>query len=358
MIRALLLLASFLAAAFRAAPADAHAVGLSRGAYRSDGAEVRADLVFARRELATALPALDADRDGDLSAAEVAGGGPALADWIGGGVVVAVATGPCAATLERATAIEQDGVELVVAYRCPADASGFSLRLDALNALSLGHRHLVAATSPFETVRTVLYDRQASLALTARGAAPVAGDDAVPPSPFRHGLRHVLTAYDHLLFLVAVLLIGGPWASVLRVVTAFTLAHSVTLALGALGIWAPRPALVGPAIALSIAWVGLENCSATARGRRWPLAFLLGLVHGFGFAGAWRAVAPAAPPPMALASFNVGVEAGQLAVLAAVLPPVWWLGGRTWFRRGGLQVASVAIAAVGVWWFAVRAVAG
>jgi len=89
--------------------------------------------------------------------------------------------------------------------------------------------------------------------------------------------------------------------------------------------------------------------------RRWRLTFLFGLVHGFGFAGALREVALSAVQiPLALASFNVGVEAGQLAVLAVVLPLVSWLGGRPWFAGWGVQVASIAISAIGLCWFVVR----
>ena len=103
------------------------------------------------------------------------------------------------------------------------------------------------------------------------------------------------------------------------------------------------------------AYVGIENCVRPEMRRRWRLTFLFGLVHGFGFAGALREVALSAVQiPLALASFNVGVEAGQLAVLAVVLPLVSWLGGRAWFAGRGVQVASIAISAIGLCWFVVR----
>jgi hydrogenase/urease accessory protein HupE len=181
----------------------------------------------------------------------------------------------------------------------------------------------------------------------------------VVPALFRLGVEHILTGYDHLLFLIAVVLVGGSLRAVLGAVTAFTLAHSVTLAVAALGVWTPRPALVEPAIALSIAYVGIENCLVRDIGHRWRLTFLFGLVHGFGFAGALREIAvSAAELPLALASFNLGVEAGQLAVLAAVLPCTAWLAGRRWFAAGGLRAASVGISAIGLYWFVARVTAG
>ena len=133
------------------------------------------------------------------------------------------------------------------------------------------------------------------------------------------------------------------------------LAHSVTLAVAALGLWVPRADFVEPAIALSIAYVGIENCFGPEPGRRWRLTFLFGLVHGFGFAGALGEIAlPPADIPLALLSFNLGVEAGQLAVLSILFPVIWWAWKRPWFERGGLAACSAMISAMGLWWFAAR----
>ena len=338
--------------------AHAHAVGISRGEYRADGAVVRADLVFARKELLVELPELDADRDGELSGAEVASGRGALSAWLRRGVVVKLPSGACDGDLDGATLTEQDGVELTAVYRCPGPAGAFSVRLPLLDELSLGHRHILTATSPADTVHGVLFAAQPQIDVATPGAA-AAGVGSVVPSLFRLGVEHILTGYDHLLFLLALVLIGGPLRSILGVVTAFTLAHSVTLAVAALGVWAPRPTFVEPAIALSIAYVGIENCVAPDLRRRWRLTFLFGLIHGFGFAGALREVAlSAAQLPLALASFNMGVEAGQLAVLSVVLPCISWLGGRRWFAGGGLQATSIAISAIGLCWFVVRVTNG
>jgi hydrogenase/urease accessory protein HupE len=232
------------------------------------------------------------------------------------------------------------------------------VRLGLLADLSLGHRHLLSATSASETVRAVLYEAapQMTLARPSIAARRIGG---VVPSLVRLGIGDILTGWDHLLFVLALVLVRGPLRSVLGVVTAFTLAHSVALAVAALGLWAPRPALVEPAIALSIAWVGVENCIAPRLRGRWRLTFLFGLVHGFGFAGALRDVAlSAAELPLALASFNVGVEAGQLAVLAVALPCVGWLGGRVWFAARGVRLASLAISTIGLWWFVERVATG
>src|SRR5262245_36594146 len=337
----------------RALPCAAHAVGVSRGEYRADGTAVRAHLVFARKELLTALPELDRDHDGELTRGELEAGRAEVAAWVRRGLIVRVPAGPGPGRLDGTSLTEQDGVELSAVYQCMEPATAFSVRLALLAELSLGHRHLVSASSGSQTVENVLYEAQPEVALTLAPSKGVAR--SVAPSLLRLGVEHILTGYDHLLFLLALVLIGGSLRSVLGVITAFTLGHSVTLAVAATGVWVPRPTLVEPAIALSIAYVGIENCVRPDMRRRWRLTFLFGLVHGFGFAGALREVAlSAAQVPLALASFNVGVEAGQLAVLAAVLPAVSWLGRRAWFAAHGVRLASMAISAAGLCWFVVR----
>ena len=269
-----------------------------------------------------------------------------------------VPAGSCAGRLDEALLTEQDGVRLAAVFACPQEAAAFAVRLDLFTDLSLGHRHLVTATTPSQIERPVLFaaEPEVDIAQPTTGRGELGG---VAPSLFQLGVEHILTGYDHLLFLVALVLVGGSLRSIIGVVTAFTLAHSVTLAVAAFDVWTPRPTLVEPAIALSIAYVGIENCVAPDLRRRWRLTFLFGLIHGFGFAGALREVAvSAAQLPLALASFNVGVEAGQLAVLAALLPLMWWFRRSPVFARGRFQIVNIAIAAIGLSWFAVRVASG
>jgi len=177
-------------------------------------------------------------------------------------------------------------------------------------------------------------------------------------SMLKLGVEHILTGADHLVFLLGLILVGGTLRSLAGVVTAFTLAHSITLALAALSIFAPSPRLVEPAIALSIAYVGVENLFVRDARRRWRITFPFGLVHGFGFAGALREIAlPRAQVPIALVSFNLGVEIGQLAVLSVALPLVLAARGAPWFGARGVKILSVAIAVGGAALFVTRLVA-
>ena len=139
---------------------------------------------------------------------------------------------------------------------------------------------------------------------------------------FPLGIEHILIGYDHLLFLLALLLRGGDAWSLLKIVTAFTVAHSITLALAALDIVALPGALVESMIALSIAYVALENLFPRfALSRRWTISFLFGLVHGFGFSSVLREIGlPKENLLLSLLNFNLGVEAGQLTVVLLVAP--------------------------------------
>jgi HupE / UreJ protein len=138
------------------------------------------------------------------------------------------------------------------------------------------------------------------------------------------GIKHILLGVDHLLFVVSLLLIvRGPWM-LLKTITAFTLAHSLTLALATLGLVNVPSAPVEVCIALSIVLVAAEGLRETARGvalrRPWRIAFAFGLLHGFGFAGALSGLGlPSSEIPLALLFFNVGVEIGQIAFVATLL---------------------------------------
>ena len=172
---------------------------------------------------------------------------------------------------------------------------------------------------------------------------------------FRLGVEHILTGYDHLLFLVALLLRGGRLLSLLKIITAFTVAHSVTLALAVLGVVTIPDRIVEPAIAVSIVWVAADNLRLReAPSQRWLVSFLFGLVHGFGFASAIEPLAlPRGRLALALLGFNLGVEAGQALVVALLLPFLLWMRGSAWERRT-VRAASLAVATVGCGWLIER----
>jgi hydrogenase/urease accessory protein HupE len=146
------------------------------------------------------------------------------------------------------------------------------------------------------------------------------------------GIEHILSGVDHLLFVLALLMLCRGTMQLVKTITAFTVAHSITLALATLGIVQVPQRPVEAVIALSIVFVASEIAhegqGRAGWTRRWPwlVAFSFGLLHGFGFAGALREVGlPEQAIPLALLCFNLGVEVGQLTFLAVALPLLAWL---------------------------------
>jgi hydrogenase/urease accessory protein HupE len=171
------------------------------------------------------------------------------------------------------------------------------------------------------------------------------------------GAHHILIGPDHLLFLIGLLLLGGSLRQLALVVTAFTLAHSVTLSLAVLGLVNAPSRLVEPAIALSIVYVGIDNLMVrSGRDLRPWIAGGFGLIHGFGFASVLREMElPRRALGWTLFSFNVGVEIGQLAVVVVVASALAALRTRSeWAGRRLAVIGSVAVVAAGSVWFVQR----
>jgi hypothetical protein len=172
------------------------------------------------------------------------------------------------------------------------------------------------------------------------------------------GIKHILTGYDHLLFLCGLLVACRKVGPMLAVITCFTIAHSLTLALSALNLVQISPRITEPLIAVTIVFVGVENF----RGRsdmktRCGLALGFGLIHGFGFATALRETGLGGTG-MALAkplfAFNLGVECGQLAVAAVFLPLLFALRKNVWFEKHGTQIISAVVVVLGGFWLVQR----
>jgi hydrogenase/urease accessory protein HupE len=172
---------------------------------------------------------------------------------------------------------------------------------------------------------------------------------------FLLGIEHILTGYDHLLFLLALILRGGNLWSLFKIVTAFTIAHSITLALAALNVVTLPEQLVEATIALSIAYVAAENLfMRKAASHRWAVSFLFGLVHGFGFSNVLRELGlPKEGLLWALLNFNLGVETGQAIAVLAVTPLLLWLRQFKWEPRA-IMMTSVMVLAVGITLFVER----
>jgi hypothetical protein len=295
---------------------------------------------------------------------------------------------------------------------CP-QAGALQIRSDLLEEVSPSHLHFARVTRDgSHPMERVLSERERSWPLaTVQSGSTTAPAGTSLAGYFRLGVEHILSGYDHLAFLLALLLIGGSLGEVAKMVTGFTVAHSLTLGLMVLGYLRPALAPVEALIGLSIALVAAENLwLASARVRtlpwavsgtlallalaaaygygrvpgltlaglavftlcyfevierslrvgsvRWAIAFIFGLVHGFGFASMLgQAGIPADRIAAALFGFNAGVEAGQLAVVGVVWPllRVVTREHRPRLRVAVVEVGSAAVFALGVYWFVARA---
>jgi hypothetical protein len=207
-------------------------------------------------------------------------------------------------------------VSFVLEFRCREAVRDLVVRDDLFDVLGADYHTLARIEAGTYTTQFAFTPetREARVGLGGRGGGV--------GSFIRLGVEHILTGYDHLLFLLALLLPGGSILALGKVITAFTLAHSVTLSLAVLQVVALPERLVEAVIALSIAAVAIENlCGGPTVTRRWMLGFAFGLVHGFGFSSALREVGfPAGSLLLSLVGFNAGVELGQALVVAAALP--------------------------------------
>ncbi len=253
-----------------------------------------------------------------------------------------------------------------------------TLRAPKLGALPAGHRQFVIVVDEGGgTVAKKLLsakDDAIEVAVAAPGGGGATGGGVAGAGPasesgeaptfwgfLRLGVEHIWTGYDHLLFLFALLVVCRSFRSIVAIITCFTLAHSLTLALATLNVVNLPGRFVEPAIAASIVFVGLENLvrRGEAPKGRWALTFAFGLIHGFGFASVLRELGVGQGGQslaMPLFTFNLGVEIGQVAVAAVVLPVVWRLRKNEIFLRRGVPALSAVVAAAGLYWLLERTV--
>jgi len=333
-------------------PANAHAVGLSRGDYEVSGRTVSALYVFSGGELAASLPGLDVDGGSGLTPAGLRARNALVEHGIVEGTLVDADGVRCAPHLDSVEPGAGDAVQVRATFSCGSPPR--TLRIDCrfIEALPAGHRHLATVRASAGETSFVATRAQPAIAIdvAAAGAPATSFDQMV-----WMGVRHIWTGYDHLAFLLGLVLLGGRARSLVGVVSAFTVAHSITLALAALHVVSPRPSIVEPGIALSIAYVGFENLYAPDPAKRWRITFPFGLLHGFGFAAALTALdLPRERVAAALFAFNLGVELGQLGVLALVLPVILWARGFEVFRTSGVRALSAALSVAGCVWFVLR----
>ncbi|WP_406057223.1 HupE/UreJ family protein [Kribbella sp. NBC_00889] len=276
-----------------------------------------------------------------------------IAEYLHDRVVIAVDGAACEQSLEttsvgrRATKAYAD---LGLVFECPGSSGAFSLQYSVFamsEAVADDHTNLVEYTFDSGSGRTV-FDRSHH--------DFTVGDNTLATSSLQFGkmgVEHILTGLDHVLFVVALILGAVNLRSLVQVISMFTVAHSVTLISTLLGGLSVPPVIVEPLIALSIAFVAVENLLGSTR-HRLPVVFGFGLLHGLGFAGSLRITDQVSPELLvSLLSFNVGIEAGQALLLLAVFPLVLLIR-RTRLSVPVVRSATGVVAAFGLFWFVER----
>lgn len=316
----------------------------------------------ALRDLERAMR-IDADDDGRVTWAELQARREALIGFVRGGVALRAGEVSCALAAPRmAVAEHSDGAYAVLAFRvrCPGGLSPDSMRYRLLFESDPLHRGLLAIETATGTTSVVFApDSQVrSLDGTATSAWHTVLDYTT------EGVWHIWIGADHLLFLAVLLLPaalvagGSPGRitlQVVKVVTAFTVAHSITLGLAVLGYIELPSRWVEAAIAASIVLAAMANLHPRGRRIGWLLAFGFGLVHGLGFAGVLAGLAlEGSSLAFALLGFNLGVELGQVAIVLAVLPLLILAARVHLYRSAVLPAGSLVAAAVGATWFLQR----
>lgn len=350
--------------------AQAHDVGLSSVMLRIENGHLDAHITFAAKDVES-LISIDTDDDGDISAAEFDMARGRLEEY-----ALDLLEVQFDGATERASKAETRYLDQVRdIYFHVAFPQGMCdqlrVRSTSLAKLARGHRQYIElqdqqgerkADRMLSTDDDVF---EVELRRTLALPAPVIA--APPASPrqtttfwsfLKLGVEHIWTGYDHVAFLLALMIVGGTFRSVLLVITSFTVAHTITLALATLDLVKLNSAIVEPLIAATIVYVGIENIVHRDLKWRWILTFVFGLIHGLGFASVLRDLGIGAGTSMGVAlpliSFNLGVEFGQVVIAAVVLPIVWKLQKRPSFVPRFVPACSLIVALAGGWWLVQR----
>ena len=350
--------------------AQAHIASNGFLSLRVERSQVSGALELAIRDGELAV-GLDHDGNGKVTWGELRASQTALQTYVLGHLRLVGADGSCTMGFGPVQVNERvDGnyLWLPISAVCGSVPKRLSIDYRVLDAEDPSHRGLLTLSANGATQTAVL-----------GGASSVRVFELDHPSPWsafieylRAGIWHIWSGIDHLLFLLSLLLpavlvrrqsrweavpMAAPaFANIVKVVTAFTLAHSITLSLAAFDVIRLPSRLTESVIAASIIVAALNNVFPRVTEGRWRIAFAFGLLHGFGFASVLAEMGlPKGARLVSLVAFNLGVETGQLAVVLAVMPLAYLLRSTVFYRRGVMPWGSSAIAALALVWFMQRA---
>ncbi|MBL8916113.1 MAG: HupE/UreJ family protein [Archangium sp.] len=361
--------AACIAFALTATPAFAHKGSDAYWTIRADGPRVTGRLDVALRDLDLAV-ALDTNADGNITWNEVRAQQPNICTALTTALSLEQNKSRCPLTCGALRIVDHsDGsyAALDLDATCPAPVTELTASYALLFDADAQHRGLLSVAGAGETH----WDAFTTNARTRTVSFSPVSASSQTGLAFAQGVHHIAIGWDHLCFLFALLLPSvlkrteKTWAprdafkptllDVTKVVTAFTLAHSITLGLAAFEVVHPNAHWVEVSIAVSVALAAFNNLVPFVPETRWSLAFSLGLMHGFGFVQAIADLGAAGPSMwLSVLGFNLGVEAGQLCIVALFVPVAWLLRSRTAYLKVILPLGSAVILGVALFWTSQR----
>jgi hypothetical protein len=353
-----------------AAAAHAHIASSGFLVANVDGRTIAGSYELAVRDVELAI-GVDADRDGRVTWGELRTAEPQIERYLEQHLSLAAQGDACELTfrsMQINDRVDGNYAWLPFTARCPSAVKQLTIRYSVMDGFDPSHRGLLTLSAGSEVQTAVL------------GRPALAAFAVFSPSKWRTfveylqaGVWHILSGFDHLLFLLSLLLPAvlfrrnGRWEpvpqarpaliSILKVVTAFTLAHSITLTLAAMNVVRLPSRLTESVIAASIIVAALNNIFPLVTDRRARIAFAFGLLHGFGFASVLSEMGlPPGARLLSLLGFNLGIEVGQLAVVLTVMPILYGIRAGAFYRRGIMPWGSAAIASIAAVWLVQRAI--
>jgi hypothetical protein len=260
---------------------------------------------------------------------------------------------PIQTTLEKYSAIGGPLIQLQILYTFEQNITTLNVKSTLHEIMPAGHQHFMSVRLNGTLHEAILDSRTPEAKFT--------GVQATNLQTFwrflRLGVEHIFTGYDHLAFLLGLLVATAAIGSLVRIITSFTIAHSITLALATFNVVILPARLTESLIALSILYVAVENLLDFRAMKRYYITFLFGLVHGFGFSNVLREMdLPKSSLALSLFSFNAGVEIGQITFVLLIFPLVQDLVSSGWKRLK--PAVSITVACLAVYWFVQRAFLG
>lgn len=340
--------------------AQAHPPGLSSLELILNGSDLEVKATFALQDIEAFVP-MDSDLDAEVSVNELEVAKPHVAQLLSEQLIVFADAQALNASAPGVVGYDDQNNAHVVFRFHTMPVKSLKVESRFLDLLPEGHQQYVTVkqTAGKTLQEKMLTKEDQQIQIEMMDGGTLAETKSSPFSDFfALGVEHIVTGYDHLLFLFALLAVTHSVWPALKIITFFTIAHSITLAFAGLNLIDLPGTIVEPLIAATIIYVGIENIirGEQPKGRHW-LTFGFGLIHGFGFAGVLREMHISSGDNgilLPLLSFNLGIETGQIVIASLVLPMIWWFNKRLTIAKQCLRVISIMACLMGSYWFLER----